>query len=348
MIQSHVVFRVIVVSGLLVMIWLAKSAYLPILIAVASAFLLHPFVRILTRRIGIGHNIAILTAILVAMCVTVIMMGVIVRPIVKEIILLSENIPMILKSLVDIILAVIKLVNDNQLYTKELQSVVEEVLSGGMTAGVALAKKVASAAVSLLSEVIDFVLIPVLIFFLLKDYRLLADGVVSFVDTRYRQKARSIIGEIARVIGSFLRGQVLVCFIVGAVTFGGLLFFEVPYPFVLACVAGITEAIPIIGPILAAIPAILLGLIASPITALKIALFYLIVQQLENHIIVPKVMGDSVNLHPVLVIVGLLIAGELYGIGGMILALPVMATVRVLIKNFWWKEERGIYEHNDG
>lgn len=348
MVQSHVVFRVIVVSGLLVMIWLAKSAYLPILIAVASAFLLHPFVRILTQRIGIGHNIAILLAILVAMGVTLLMMGVIIRPIIKEIILLSENIPTILKSLVDIILAVIKLVNDNQLYTKELQSVVEEILSGGMTAGVTLAKKIASLLVTLFSEIIDFVLIPVLIFFLLKDYQLLADGVVSFIDTRYRQKARSIIDEIARVIGSFLRGQVLVCFIVGAVTFGGLLLFKVPYPFVLACVAGITEAIPIIGPILAAIPAILLGLVASPITALKIALFYLIVQQLENHIIVPKVMGDSVDLHPVLVIVGLLIAGELYGVGGMILALPVMATVHVLIKNFWWKEERGTYEHNDG
>lgn len=330
------------------MIWLAKSAYLPILIAVASAFLLHPFVRILTQRIGIGHSIAILLAILVAMGVTLLMMGVIIRPIIKEIILLSENIPTILQSLVDLILAVIKLVNDNQLYTKELQSVVEEILSGGMTAGVTLAKKIASLSVTLFSEIIDFVLIPVLIFFLLKDYQLLADGVVSFIDTRYRQKARSIIDEIARVIGSFLRGQVLVCFIVGAVTFGGLLLFKVPYPFVLACVAGITEAIPIIGPILAAIPAILLGLVASPITALKIALFYLIVQQLENHIIVPKVMGDSVDLHPVLVIVGLLIAGELYGVGGMILALPVMATVHVLIKNFWWKEERGIYEHNDG
>lgn len=348
MVQSHVVFRVIVVSGLLVMIWLAKSAYLPILIAVASAFLLHPFVRILTQRIGIGHNIAILLSILVAMGVTLLMTGVIIRPIIKEIILLSENIPTILKSLVDIILAVIKLVNDNQLYTKELQSVVEEILSGGMTAGVTLAKKIASLSVTLFSEIIDFVLIPVLIFFLLKDYQLLADGVISFIDIRYRQKARSIINEIARVIGSFLRGQVLVCFIVGAVTFGGLLLFKVPYPFVLACVAGITEAIPIIGPILAAIPAILLGLVASPITALKIALFYLIVQQLENHIIVPKVMGDSVDLHPVLVIVGLLIAGELYGVGGMILALPVMATVHVLIKNFWWKEERGTYEHNDG
>lgn len=330
------------------MIWLAKSAYLPILIAVASAFLLHPFVRILTQKIGIGHSIAILLAILVAMGVTLLMMGVIIRPIIKEIILLSENIPTILQSLVDLILAVIKLVNDNQLYTKELQSVVEEILSGGMTAGVTLAKKIASLSVTLFSEIIDFVLIPVLIFFLLKDYQLLADGVVSFIDTRYRQKARSIIDEIARVIGSFLRGQVLVCFIVGAVTFGGLLLFKVPYPFVLACVAGITEAIPIIGPILAAIPAILLGLVASPITALKIALFYLIVQQLENHIIVPKVMGDSVDLHPVLVIVGLLIAGELYGVGGMILALPVMATVHVLIKNFWWKEERGTYEHNDG
>lgn len=346
--QAHIAFRAVVLSVLAVMLWLAKSAYLPLLIAVAGAFLLDPLVRFQVRRLGIGRSIAILAAIAVASVVTLLMMGLIVRPIIKEIILLTENIPTILTTLVDIFLAIVKLVNDNQLYNSQVQSVIEELLQSSMTLGVTLAKKIAAFSAEVFSGAIDFVLIPVLIFFLLKDHQQLADGAIMLVDTRFRPKAYAILSEIACVIGRFLQGQVLVCFIVGAVTFGGLLLFHIPYPFVLACVAGITEAIPIIGPILAAIPAILLGLVISPITAVKIALFYLIVQQLENHIIVPKVMGDSVHLHPVIVIVGLLIAGELFGVIGMILSLPVMATVRVLIKNFWWKEERDIYEHNDG
>lgn len=346
--RSHIMFRVIVLSVLAVILWLAKPVYLPILIALASAFLLYPSVRFLTDKVGIGQKLAILAAILVAAIAVFLMMGVIVRPIIKEIIQLSENIPAILSGLVDIVLKIARLLNDNPMYSTRLQGLLEELLTGGMTAGMTFAKKIAAFSLEVFSGAIDFVLIPVLIFFLLKDHRLLAEGVLSFVDTRYRKKARAILEDLAQVIGSFLQGQVLVCFIVGLMTFGGLLLFDIPYPFVLACVAGITEAIPIIGPILAAIPAILLGLIVSPIMALKIALFYLVVQQLENHIIVPKVMGDSVHLHPVVVIVGLLIAGELFGVIGMILSLPVMATVRILIKNFWWKEERGIYEHNDG
>lgn len=352
--QPYVLFRMIVLSVLLLMVGSATPIYVPILIAVAGAFLLHPLVRFMTERSwwpspnGAGKSAAILGALLIGAVAALLMTGVIIQPILTEIVHLSENIPSILQSLQQVLLAVEKNVNENRLFSEELQSMIKDILQSSMTLGLNFAKKAASFSIELFSGVIDFIVIPVLIFFLLKDHRLLADSVLSLVDEKYQNKACEILTETARAIGSYLQGQVIVCLLVGMMVFGGLLLFKIPYPFVLACLAGLTEAIPIIGPILAAIPAILLGLVVSPMTALKTAIFYLVVQQVENHIIVPKIMGDSIHLHPVVVIVGLLLAGELYGIGGMILALPVIAVVRILIKHFWWKEEGGEYEHKHG
>ena len=352
--RSHVLFRVIVLSVLLLMIASATPIYIPILIAVAGAFLLHPLVvRLIAfswwpSPSGYGKSVAIITSILIAAAALVLLAGFIVRPIVKEVVHLSENIPAILQSLQQVLIALMQNVNDNRLYSEELQGMIKDVLQNSMTIGLDFAKKMATFSIEIFSGIIDFIVIPVLIFFLLKDYRLLADNVLSLVDERYREKVRTLLTEVACAIGGYLQGQILVCLLVGAMVFGGLLFLKIPYPFVLACLAGVTEAIPIIGPILAAIPAIVLGLTITPMIALKTALFYLIVQQVENHIIVPKIMGGSIHLHPVIVITGLLLAGELYGVGGMILALPVIATVRILIKHFWWKEEGGVYEHKHG
>ncbi len=352
--RSHVLFRVIVLSVLLLMIASATPIYIPILIAVAGAFLLHPLVLRLTAFSwwpspnGYGKGVAIIVSLLIATAIIMLLLGFIARPIVKEIVHLSENIPAILQSLQQVLIALSQNVNDNRLYGEELQGMIKDVLQNSMTIGLNFVKKMATFSIEIFSGIIDFIVIPVLIFFLLKDYRLLADNGLSLVDERYREKVRTLLTEVARAIGGYLQGQILVCLFVGAMVFGGLLFLKIPYPFVLACLAGITEAIPIIGPILAAIPAILLGLTVSPMIALKTALFYLIVQQVENHIIVPKIMGGTIHLHPVIVITGLLLAGELYGVGGMILALPVIATVRILIKHFWWKEEGGVYEHKHG
>ena len=332
----------------------ATPIYIPILIAVAGAFLLHPLVLRLTSfgfwpsPNGYGKGVAIIVSILIATALIVLLAGVIVKPIIKEVVHLSENIPVILQSLQQVLLALAQNINDNRLYSQELQGMIKDVLQNSMTIGLNFVKKMATVSIEIFSGIVDFIVIPVLIFFLLKDHRLLADHVLSLVDERYREKMRRLLAEVAYAIGGYLQGQVLVCVFVGILVFGGLLFLKIPYPFVLACLAGITEAIPIIGPILAAIPAILLGLTVSPMVALKTALFYFFVQQLENHIIVPKIMGESIHLHPVIVITGLLLAGELYGVGGMILALPVIATVRILIKHFWWKEEGGVYEHKHG
>jgi predicted PurR-regulated permease PerM len=146
--------------------------------------------------------------------------------------------------------------------------------------------------------------------------------------------------EMGQIIGDFLQGQFLLCSIIGGCMFIGLYSLNIKYPLVLAILAAITEAIPIIGPILASVPAIILGLTISPLVGLKVALFCFILQQLENHIIVPKVMGDRINLHPTIVIISLLLSGQFFGVLGMMVALPATALLKILMKYFWITEEK--------
>lgn len=115
---------------------------------------------------------------------------------------------------------------------------------------------------------------------------------------------------------------------------------NIGYPFVLATLAAMAEAIPIIGPILSAVPAIILGLAVSTKLGLKVAIFCFFLQQLENHVILPRVMGKSVNLHPVIIIISLLIGGQFLGVLGMLLALPVTALLNIFMQHFWIEEEK--------
>ncbi len=100
----------------------------------------------------------------------------------------------------------------------------------------------------------------------------------------------------------------------------------------LALIAGVLEWFPIIGPIIAAVPAILIGLSISPVAALAAVILYIVIQQLENNLLVPKVMGDAVDLHPAVMIMSLVIGGALFGIGGAILAAPTVAAGRDLYR----------------
>jgi len=95
----------------------------------------------------------------------------------------------------------------------------------------------------------------------------------------------------------------------------------------------LTETIPIVGPIIGAVPAVLLAYLISPALALKVTVFYIVVHQLDSHVIVPNIMGHTIALHPVVVIISVLVAAQLFGIIGMILAVPVAALLRIFIRH---------------
>jgi predicted PurR-regulated permease PerM len=127
-------------------------------------------------------------------------------------------------------------------------------------------------------------------------------------------------------------GQLLLAGIIGGSAAVGLWLLGVPYFYVLALIAGIGEMIPVVGPILAAIPAVAVALSVSPSLALFVGLFFLVQQQFENHLLVPKLMERQVGISAVVVIVALLIGGSLLGIVGAILAVPTAAILQVLFE----------------
>ncbi|MEK9174829.1 MAG: AI-2E family transporter [Patescibacteria group bacterium] len=152
-----------------------------------------------------------------------------------------------------------------------------------------------------------------------------------------KEKQPYILGLWARAqqkLGRWLQAQLVLSILVGVLVYIGLAIFGIQHRVLLSLIAAVLEIIPIFGPILAAIPAVLFGLLKSPIVALWIVLIYTIVHQLENHVIVPNVMNRVIGLNPVVVIIAILVGAELFGIPGIVLAVPVAVVLVELIKDF--------------
>lgn len=144
---------------------------------------------------------------------------------------------------------------------------------------------------------------------------------------RHEEYVIDLWGRAQGKMGRWLQGQLLLGLIVGLLTYVGLLFLGLPYRLTLSVLMGILELVPIVGPILGAIPAIIVAFFISPFLALATAALYTFIQQLENHLLVPLVTKKIVGLNPVIVILALLVGAKLGGITGMILAVPVTAAL---------------------
>ncbi len=144
-----------------------------------------------------------------------------------------------------------------------------------------------------------------------------------------------IISDIEIKLGHWVRGELLLMIIVGLLTYVGLLIIGLDYALPLAIIAGLLEAVPNIGPIVASVPAIIVGFAASPLLGSLAVLLYIIIQQLENNLIVPQVMRKSIGLHPVVTIVSLLIGFELGGPLLAVLSLPLVLTVQTILKEIY-------------
>lgn len=125
---------------------------------------------------------------------------------------------------------------------------------------------------------------------------------------------------------------------VGLLSYAGLLLLHVKFALVLALLAGVTELIPVIGPFIGAVPAILVAASDHAMLGLWVALLYVVIQQLENHLLVPRIMAEGTGLNPIAVIIAILVAAKLAGIVGVLLAVPAAIIVKVVVDE--WLEQR--------
>ncbi|HUP64778.1 MAG TPA: AI-2E family transporter [Thermoanaerobaculia bacterium] len=177
--------------------------------------------------------------------------------------------------------------------------------------------------------VASIIIVLVLIVYMMIDAERLRNVFLLFYPAEERGRKRRMVRRLSRRLSSWLAGQLLLALIIGVATFIGLMLLGIPYALPLALVAAIGEMIPIIGPILSAIPALVFALLQSPQHFWAVLVMAVMIQQLENHLLVPRIMGAKVSVSPLAVAIAFLIGGSLLGILGAIMAIPMTAIIQV-------------------
>ena len=182
----------------------------------------------------------------------------------------------------------------------------------------------------IVSGAVSALVIPFLTFYLLKDYSLFTQLAVRLFPASRREAVARILSGVDHSLGQYVRGQLLIMLLVGAATLAGLLVVGMPYALLLSAIVALTNVIPYVGPFLGAAPALLMAFGVSQAMLFKVLLVNLVVQQLEGNVISPWIMGRTMNLHPVVILLAIMFAGETGGVVGLIFAVPLLAVVKVI------------------
>lgn len=191
---------------------------------------------------------------------------------------------------------------------------------------------------AILGTVFSTFLVFVISFYLMLDYERLKREITYFFPKSQKEKVIDIIHQVEYKLGAWFRGQLVLCFSIGLCTWVALAFINFPFALPLALLAGMLEIVPTIGPILSAIPAVIVALSISPGLAAIIVLVYITIQMLENNILVPKIMQRAVGLNPILVILAISIGATMLGILGALLSVPFTTLLIIVIKNIRGEE----------
>ncbi len=191
-----------------------------------------------------------------------------------------------------------------------------------------IGENVVRVTVGIFSNIVTTLTVLVFTFYFLLERRNIRKFLLDTVGEERGRDVLAILADIEQRLGAWVRGQTILMVTIGVLTYIGLSILHVEFALPLAIIAGILEIVPMIGPIISAIPAILVAVTASPVLALSVAALYFIVQQVENHAIVPMVMRKSVGLSPLITIVALMVGAKLAGVTGAVLAVPAVLVLQ--------------------
>ena len=187
--------------------------------------------------------------------------------------------------------------------------------------------------ISFFSNIFTLVTIFIFTFYFLLERAHLREFLISFVGKQAEKRLIEIFRKIENRLGRWIRAQISLCLIVGVTSYIGLSILRVNFALPLAILAGMLEIIPTLGPIVSAIPAILIAAFTSPLLGVAVIALYFIIQQLENTLIVPQVMKKTIGLPPLVTFLALLIGGRIAGIAGAVLSIPTVLMLEVIISS---------------
>lgn len=173
----------------------------------------------------------------------------------------------------------------------------------------------------------------VISFYLLMDHARITQNIIDFFPKRSAATIGSVLALIEEKLGAWLRGQIVLSAFIGFVTWVALVILGLEFALPLALIAGILEIVPTIGPIISAVPALVVALTISPAKAVFVVVAYLAIQMLENNILVPKIMQKAVGLNPIVIIIGIMIGSKLMGALGALLSIPFISMLLIIFRS---------------
>ncbi len=306
---SHrtVVFIIVLILSLWI-IYLIRGLILILFVAVILMSALAPLVKFFTR-FKVPRALSIAIAYIIIIAVVAGFFITVMPPLIEESNKLIVSLPILIS----------QFFNNTNLDKSVFQSELTN-----------LSHNLFSLTLTIFDNFLTIIFVMVLTFYLLLE----KDNLESHIGILFLAKesrARRSIVEIEEKLGAWLRGQLFLSLAIGILSYLGLWALNIPYALPLAMVAGVMEVVPVIGPIISAIPAIALALTISPLLSLGVAGMFFVIQQLENHLIVPQVMKKAVGLNPLIVILAIAVGSRLLGFSGALLAVPMAVVIQIIV-----------------
>jgi predicted PurR-regulated permease PerM len=320
-----------------VILYLGREVLQPFVVGLLVVWLLSPLVDRISRR-GVPRWVSILLVYALVVVVVVLGINLMISAIVAEIRNFIEDLPSLadrLQEQMERIAQIYEALDIPPEFRELINTELARLAAEGIAIDIAaIVRPVFTSVGSLVGAIFGYLIIPVWAFYLLKDRLRLQAAFERALPPTWREDTLACMAIGATVFGRWLRGQLILGVTVGVATFIGLtlLSFIDPifgrYAVLLSVIAGVLELLPIVGPILAAIPAVLIAATAGVVPALSALGLYFVIQQVENTILVPRVQGDATEMHPAAVIFVIILGASVAGFLGAILALPLTATAR--------------------
>ncbi|WP_371414439.1 AI-2E family transporter [Jeotgalibacillus sp. R-1-5s-1] len=313
---------------------IVTTLFAPIAIAGVLYYLLRPVVALVAKYIPRG--IAILLIYLAGIGLIVGVVFIVGPPLSRQFNSLVDNIPTIFNELSAVVMNLVqsdwfKSIQEQQDFS--IQDITEQIagyLQGSLDS---IGSNLMSIIGVITNIAIVIVTIPFVLFYMLKDGQKLPEQFLRFTPEEFRPEGRKVLQDMDIALSSYIQGQLIVSFCVGVLLYIGYLIIGLEYTIVLALVAMLTNVIPFVGPFIGTIPAVIVGFIQSPLTALLVIIVVIAAQQIESNLISPQVMGKKLQVHPLTIIFLLLVAGSFGGLLGLIMAVPTYAVGKAIVVN---------------
>lgn len=323
---------------------------LPMILTGLLYYLLNPIVDWL-ENLKVPRTISISIVFFLIVLLLVWGLGVAIPSIQKQIVSFAKNVPAYIQSIEK---HVTDLLQDNRF--AQFRPTVITIMNQLNEQVVSFAQKLSSSAVDWASNIIStasqiivaILIMPFILFYLLRDGQSLKGHITKYLPTKWREPIGTVLSDVNSQLSNYVRGQITVAVVV-AIMFSILFsIIGLSYPITLGIVAGFLNLIPYLGSFLAMIPAVILGLVAGPFMLVKVLIVFAVEQTIEGRFVTPLIIGNSLNIHPITILFVLLTSGQMFGVLGVLLGIPIYASIKVVLQAIfeWYKQYSGLYEED--